>query len=137
MVDASGSCLVGLVLFFFMLVATDPGDNLVLVEAGFTTGRSGSRVVAGTVRNATDRTCAQVRARIDLLDGNDSVVGETFAITDALGAGETWMFEAPVDAEHAVRFRVSVTSPENTRPAGLGGCPTTICPARTGSSSTR
>ena len=30
-----------LVLLFFMMVATDPGDNLVLLEAGVRTGESG------------------------------------------------------------------------------------------------
>ena len=44
---------IGLLIFFFMLIATDPGDNLVLVEVGFANSQLGSRVVTGTVNTIT------------------------------------------------------------------------------------
>ena len=113
--------------FFFMLVATDPGDNLVVVDAAFATTPQGVRVVAGAVENRTDRAYGNVQVQIDFLNAAGGVVGYSIAAVNTIPAGNAWSFAAPVDAEGAVGFRTAVDSPENRRPAWLGGCATTIC----------
>jgi len=91
---------------FFVMVATDPGDNLVFVELGFRTGPSGVRFVTGTIRNNTDGSFFHAQVEINLLDEDGGVVASTVANTSNLGAGETWNFEAPILSEDAVRFRI-------------------------------
>ena len=49
------------VVFFLGLVATDPNDNLTLIETGFRTAVSGDRFVTGTIRNNTDHSYSQSR----------------------------------------------------------------------------
>ncbi len=90
----------------FALVATDPGDNLVLVESSFRTGQSGNRFVAGSIRNYTDRSYAHAQGEINFLDQDGSVLGSTVANTNNLGGGETWNVEAAIRAEDAVRVRL-------------------------------
>jgi hypothetical protein len=87
-------------------LATDPQDNVTLVETALRTSRTGARWVTGTFRNNTDRTYAHVRLDIDLLRADSSVAGRTHASATNLGAGETWSFEAPVIDQQAVRARL-------------------------------
>jgi hypothetical protein len=101
-----GVLALGILVGLFMMIATDPGDNVRLVDAGVRTGQSGGRFVTGTLRNNTDRSYSHVQVEINLLDENGSVVGSTVASTSDLGAGETWDIETPVLAENVVRFRM-------------------------------
>lgn len=96
----------GVLAFLFVLIATDPQDNLTLVESGVRAGASGTRFVTGTFRNNTDRSCAHVQVEIDRLKEDGSVVGRTLANTTNLGGGEAWNFDAPIVGEDAVRIRV-------------------------------
>ena len=114
-------------VFFVVLVATDPGANLVVVDARFATTPRGVRVVSGAVENRTARAYGNVQVQIDLLNSAGSVVGFSIAAASRIPGGEAWKFAAPVEEEGAVGFRTSVDSPENRRPAWLGGCATTIC----------
>ena len=108
-------------VFLAMQVATDPQDNVTLVETALRTTRTGTRSVTGTFRNNTGRTYAHVRLDIDLLKADGSVAGQTHASATNLGAGETWSFEAPIIDQQAVRARLVKLScrldgndPENT-----------------------
>src|SRR5687768_8138302 len=74
-------------LFFCLLVATDPGANLVVVNAAFTTTPLGVRVVSGAIENRTSRAYANVQLQIDLLNAAGSVVGFTIAATSRIPAG--------------------------------------------------
>lgn len=115
-VKAGGAIVVGAILLFFMMMAaTDPGDNIVLVESSLGTGQSGDRVATGTVENKTDRDYSRIQVAIDLLNNDGRVVGSTTAATDVLTARQTWTFEAPVTVEDATTFRVKITSPDNVR----------------------
>ncbi|MCJ7628348.1 MAG: FxLYD domain-containing protein [Longimicrobiales bacterium] len=101
-----GIVVLGAVVFFGMMVATDPGDNLRLVESSFTSGPSGIRLVAGAIRNETDGPYFHVQMEIDFLDAEDDVVGSTSVERSNLGSGETWSFEVPILAEVVVRARL-------------------------------
>lgn len=109
------------IAFVATLAATDPDHNLVLVSAEIADGTSG-RVVAGMVENRTSRSYSRVRAQFDLLADDGRVVGRAIARTDTIRGGQTWTFSAPVQAPGAVRLRGIVASPDNRRPAWLGGC---------------
>jgi hypothetical protein len=113
-----------LFLFLVALAATDPAGNLVLVSAEFAEGTSG-RVVTGMVENRTARVFRRVRAQFDLLSDDGRLLGRTTARVDSVLAGQTWRFEVPVQAPGAVALRGTVASPDNRRPAWLGGCSTT------------
>lgn len=114
-------------MFFLGLIATNPGANLVVVNAGFGTTPLGVRVVSGAVENRTGRSYGNVQVRIDLLNPTGDVIGFSIAAINSIRGGEAWKFDAPIDVEGAVGFRTSVDSPENRRPAWLGGCATTVC----------
>ena len=124
---ATGGLALVPLAFFFVLVATNPDDNLVVVDARFATTPRGVRVVSGAVENRTGRAYGNVQVQIDLLDSTGSVVGFSIAAASSIQGGQAWKFDAPVEGEGAVGFRTSVESPENRRPAWLGGCATTIC----------
>lgn len=109
------------ILFVFALSATDPGDNLVVVESAFATTSTGSQVVTGIVENRTDRAYSEVTVQVDLLNAAGDVVGRTSAAISSISGGDSWKFEAPVTTGGAVDFRTSVASPENVRPEWLGG----------------
>lgn len=144
-----GVLVLGLFAFSFMLVATDPDDDLVLIRSGMTVGPSGSRTVVGAVKNRADRPYSQVHVQIEfrssvkrwnpfgstsqsylaeLLSSGGQIIGTASASTDVLDVGQTWNFEVPVNREDAAGIRIKVTSPDNNRPEWLGGCATTRCP---------
>ena len=103
----AGLLVLGGLLFLFALVATDPGDNIVLTSRGVKTDESGQRLVVGTLQNRTGGTFTHVQVEIAFLDEAGSVVGSTVARTQDLGGGETWRFAAPVPAPAAVRARLA------------------------------
>src|SRR5512145_1393118 len=84
-----GLPILGLFAFGLMLVATDPGDNLVVIESELETDRSGRRVVRGVVQNRTGRAFSRVRVRVDLLDEADRVIGNVEVVRDTLASGES------------------------------------------------
>ncbi|MFH1765975.1 MAG: FxLYD domain-containing protein [Gemmatimonadota bacterium] len=101
-----GVLVLGAVVFFGMMVATDPGDNLRLVESSLSSGPSGIRLVTGAIRNETDGSYFHVQMEIDFLDSEENVVGSTVVERSDLGSGETWDFEVPILAEVVVGARM-------------------------------
>lgn len=92
-------------LMFFALVATDPGDNVKLLEAGIRTDTSGARFVTGSLKTATGGSYYHAQVEINLLDASGSVVGSTTLEKYDFGGSEPWCIEAPIVTEDAVRFR--------------------------------
>ena len=120
--------LAGTLIIGALLMATDPGDNLVITEGLIHNLPSGDRVVRGTVQNRTDRTMSPVRIEIDFIDAESRIVDHVTAETAEIAAGGSWTFEMPVEAEAAAGFRGRVGSPDNVRPAWLGGgCGSDLC----------
>jgi hypothetical protein len=97
----------GALLYVAVLVATDPRDNVTLVEAGLKVGHSGRRFATGTFRNNTDQSYSHVEVDIEFLRQDGTVAGRTAANTTNLGPGLTWKFELPLLGENAVRFRLT------------------------------
>lgn len=89
----------------FSLVATDPGDNVTLVETGVEV-RGPERFVTGALRNTTDDPYSRIRIEISLLAEDGEVVETVTAMILNLAADETRRFEAAVLADEAVRYRV-------------------------------
>lgn len=87
-----------------MMIATDPSDNVSLVDTGIRTNPTGDRFVTASLRFVGSQFHVQVD--IDFLDKNGDVVGSTVAEESHINAGETWFIEAPVSAENAVRFQL-------------------------------
>lgn len=121
LITIAGVVLIAGTFFLAAFIATDPGDNLVIAEAKFAESQSGNQVVSGMVRNTTDRPYAQVKVFVELLNSEGVVIGTSSASIDILEAGSTWNFEAPMIVGGAINFRATVSSPENRRPAWLGG----------------
>ena len=109
-----GVLVLGGLVFLGMLIATDPGDNLRLVESGSRAGQSGTRFVTAAIRNHTDNSYFHVQVEIDFLDEGGTIVGGTVAEMNNLGAGETWNLEGPVLAEAAVQARMKNLSCRKT-----------------------
>lgn len=120
-VKVLGAVALAVLALYFFLAATDPRKNLVVVEAGFETTAGGQRTITGKVENRTGRSYSPVVVQIELMNVEGLVVQTTLVNSIAVGAGASWAFGAPVEVVGASRFRVSVSSPENTRPAWLGG----------------
>jgi len=112
-------------LFLFSLVATDPGDNVTLVETDVET-RGVDRYVTGALRNNTDDTYSRIRIEISLLDKDGSIVESMSATMLDLAADERRTFEAVVVAHEAVRYRVDGLTcdwtPEGTNSKGKSSC---------------
>lgn len=89
----------------FSLIATDPGDNVTLVETGVEM-RGPERFVTGAIRNNTDGAFARVRIEFVLLGADGATVENISATMLNLAADETRNFETQVLADRAVRFRV-------------------------------
>lgn len=115
------------VLGLATLVATDPGDNLVLKNNEFRILESGSRVAAGIVENKTGRSFSDVMVEIEFLNEQGEIVDTRALTTNAIEGGMLWQFELPVIRKDVVDFNTKISSPENVRPEWLGGCTTTIC----------
>lgn len=88
---------------FMAAVATDPADNLTLVESALTAEATGPRLLTGTLRNNTDSRYSHVQVGISLLDADGAAVGGTTLVADDIGPGQAWTFQAPVAADGAVR----------------------------------
>lgn len=102
----AGLLVLGALAILFVLVATDPGDNIVLTSRGVKTAEDGNRLVTGILENRTDGIFSHVQLDIAFLDKAGNVVGTTVPRTRDLGAGETWSFAAPIPAQNAVRARL-------------------------------
>lgn len=92
------------------LIATDPGDNIVLEESAVGADAAGQRLITGTLRNRTaSRTYSMVRVEVELLGPGGSVVGTTAAATSDLEPGESWTFTIPVPqpVTEVARFRLA------------------------------
>lgn len=113
------AALLGL-LYVAMLIATDPEDNLVVVNPVLVESEEG-RIVTGTVENRTDSSYTDVTVWIELFDTEGTIVATPAVTTSELAADETWEFSIPVEAPGATEIHVRVTSPDNVRPAWFGG----------------
>ena len=98
-----GAFLVVFLFLFGFLLATDPGDNLHLVEANYVERPSGERVVTGTIANNTDRSYPRVFAEIDVYDSNGNVVESTYTTKRDLAASEQWSFEIQTKSRLGVK----------------------------------
>lgn len=112
--------------FLSAMMATDPGDNLVVSGARLVTGEGGDKVISGTVINKADRSYADVRVTIEPYDSLSIPLEPATVIVGSLESRERSSFGAAVDGR-TVGFTISVSSPENTRPSWFGECSTTFC----------
>ena len=102
----SGALLVLIAaLFVFSQIATDPGDNVTLVETTVEV-RGPERFVTGALRNDTDDAFFRVHIEFVLLSADGRVLENVAATMLNLEAGETRRFETQVLADEAVRYRV-------------------------------
>lgn len=110
------------------MMATDPGENLVITAAALSPPESGARRIAGTVENRTDRPMEPVRLEFDLFDSESRIVERSMIEVGAVGARDRRDFLLPVESEKVAGFRVRAGSPDNVRPAWLGGgCGSNAC----------
>lgn len=124
----AGLVVAGTLLTAALLMVTDPGDNLAITEASLSTSPGGDRSVAGTVENRTDRRMAPVRLEIEFIDSQSRIVDRLGVEAAKIEARGKWEFRQPVESEAAVGFRARVGSPDNVRPAWLGGgCGSELC----------
>jgi hypothetical protein len=101
-----GAIALGILLVMGSMIATDPGDNVRLFQAGSRQDELGTRFVTGIIENFTSNTYAHVQFEIDFLDRDGNTVGTTVAAKKNLGAREAWDFEAAVLQEVAVEARL-------------------------------
>jgi hypothetical protein len=116
-----GMGIVIVVVIWGIFAATDPQDNLIIVESRFTTDETGSQIIAGTIENTTNRPFSNVKVSIELIDESGTVMASTSTTRNELGPKQTGTFQFPVNRPGVITFRVDVTSPDNVRPAWLGG----------------
>lgn len=90
-------------LFLFVLIATDPGDNVTLFESFGRLEANGQRTITGSIRM---RDSALAELEFELLGGDGEVVGTASASLTDVAAGQLWQFEVPVLVPDAVRYRV-------------------------------
>jgi hypothetical protein len=96
----------GALAFLAYLMATDPGDNLQLLEAELRADPSGTHLVTGAIQNVTDIPYAHVRMEVEVLDAQESVIGSTATFTTNLAAGQTWRFEVPLYESGVAQVRL-------------------------------
>lgn len=92
------------------------GADQLRVDGGWETTEGGERFIAGTVTNPTRKPFAHLHLSFSLLDSAGNIVGQAFATTQGLDAGERWEFRAPVTVESAVDFRVESLSSVGDEP---------------------
>lgn len=124
----AGVVLVGVFVIGALLMVTDPGENLMIVEANFVGTMVEGREVAGTVENRTDRSMSPVRVEFDFINRESRIIESVMAEAPSLEARGRWSFTVPVPSDRIVGFRARVGSPDNVRPAWLGGgCGSSLC----------
>lgn len=124
----AGVVLSGALVLGGLFIVTDPGENLVIEDAGFEGSMGVGRRVEGIVENRTDRVMAQVRVELDFIDRNSQIIGTSVVETSGIEGEGRWEFVVPVPSDSVVGFRGRVGSPDNVRPMWLGGgCGSSLC----------
>lgn len=124
----AGAVILGAFVIGGLLVVTDPGENLVIVEAAFDEGSGSGRTVAGVVENHTDHVMSPVRVKLDFIDRDSRIIASSTVETDRVESMGRWNFTVPVPSDSAAGFRGRVGSPDNVRPGWLGGgCGSSLC----------
>lgn len=99
--------VLGIVLGFLGIqIATDPAENLWLIDHEVVTQPSGDRFFKGKIENRADNQSSNLRVEIGFLDAGGEVVGRASAESDKLAPDEIWNFTVSVLAEDAVGFRI-------------------------------
>lgn len=87
-------------------VFSSPDGALEVREIRWRKPEPGERGLQGFVRNTTSASYRQVELELDLYDASGEQIGTTLARTENLGAGGTWLFDAPVEQASATDARV-------------------------------
>lgn len=120
--------LAGSLVIGSLLMVIDPGDNILITQAGFQELPSGERVVRGLVENQTNREMSPVRVALEFIDSESRVLDRAEVETAEVGPRGRWEFEVPIRIDSVAGFRGRVGSPDNVRPFWLGGgCGSAVC----------
>ena len=84
-----------------------PADALRVDESHLDAGAGlGFGVILGTATNTTAEPIGNVLVKINLLDAQGNLVGNTLANANNLAPGQTWHFKAPVIADRVASYQI-------------------------------
>ena len=98
MLLSAGAVVLAVLIGMALLLATDPGANVVLVSAWVQETAAGQRSLGATLRNNTDRPYGALRLEVVFFAADGEVLGHETAEGGPLGAGEEWTLTVPLPA---------------------------------------
>src|ERR1017187_8439703 len=101
-------CAALLVISSFGAVAQRlPAEVLRIDETHIDSGSGlGFPVILGTATNTTADPIGRALVKINLLDAQGNLVGNTLANASDIGAGQAWHFKAPVLADRVASYQI-------------------------------
>ncbi len=103
------------VLFVMTMIATDPGDNLTIVNADLIKDKLGNTYVSGSLKNNTDHPYSDIEIAIGFITNEGKSTQTTIVKHPMLHAGALWNFKIPAHIKNVSSFEIeSIVTKEET-----------------------